>query len=139
MSWPATVIAHLDEACGLAWKMLMLIHQLGVDFGVVGGMQKGVKAVLCIFNLALQEGVLIAILFLSEDDLGEGLVDFSPGGVAPFVGADIKGGLSDGAFEGLGKDGVDGEGVLVFSRVELVFAGVPQHVVDLVLMCKETS
>ena len=122
VSWPATVISHLDEACGLFWKMLVLVHWLGVDFSAAGSVKAGVEAVLCIVDLALQEGILIAILFLSEDDFGEGLVDLCLCGVVPFVGADVEGGLSDGAFEGLGKDGVGGEGVLTTNRVELVLA-----------------
>ena len=122
MSWLATVVAHLDEACGLTWKMLVLVHQLGVDFGSAGGMKAGAEAVLCIINFALHEVILITILFLSEDDLGEGLIDLGSRGVAPFVGADVEGGLRDCAFEGLGKDGVGGEGVLTADRVELALA-----------------
>ena len=122
VSWLATVVAHLDEACGLTRKMLVLIHRLSVGFGAAGGVKVGVEAILCIVDLALQEGILITILFLSEDDLVKGLVDLGLRGMTPSVGVDIEGRLSDGAFEGLGKDSVGGEGVLTTDRVELVLA-----------------
>ena len=57
--------------------------------------------------------------------------------MAPFVGANIEGELSDGAFEGFGKDSVGNKGVSVASRVKLVLAGGPQHVVDFGLMGEE--
>ena len=122
MSQLATIVAHLNEACSLTWKMFVLVHWLGVDFGAVWGMKAGVEAVLCIVDFALYKVVLVAILFLSEDDLGEGLVDLNSRGMTPFVGADVESGLRDGASEGLGKDGIGGEGVLTANRVELALA-----------------
>ena len=118
----ATVIAHLDEVCGLTWKTLILVYQLSVGLGAVGGMKARAKVVLCIINLALQEGVLITILFLSKDDLGEELVNLGPCGVKPSVEADVEGRPSDGAFKELDKDSVSSEGVLTTDRVELVLA-----------------
>ena len=59
--------------------------------------------------------------------------------MAPFVGANVKGKLGNGAFKGLGKDGIGDERVLVSSRVELVFAGISKPVVNLRFMCKEMS
>ena len=100
-------------------------------------MKAGAEVVLCIIDLALQEGVLISILFLSEDDLGEGLVNLSLCGMAPLVGVDVEGGLSDGAFKGLGKGSVGSEGVLTTNRVELILACLQQHVIDLVLVREE--
>ena len=105
MSQLATIVAHLDKVCSLTWKMFVLVHRLGVDFGAAWGMKVEAEVVLCIVDFALYEVVLIAILFLSEDDLGKGLVNFSSCGVTPFVGADVKGGLCDGASERFGKDG----------------------------------
>ena len=101
MSWPATVVAHLDEVCGLTWKMFVLIHQLGVDFSVTWGVKAGVETVLCVVDFALHEIILVTILFLSKDDLGKGLVDLSLRGVTPFVGANVEGRLCDGVTRGL--------------------------------------
>ena len=109
MSQLATVVAHLDEVCSLTWKILVLVYQLGVGLGAAGGMKVGVEVVLCIIDFALHEVVLVTILFLSEDDLGEELVDLGLRGMAPSVGANIEGELHDCAFEGLGKDSVGGE------------------------------
>ena len=133
---------------GLARKMLVFVHQLGVCFSVLGGVQARVEAVLCIIDLALQEGVLIAVFFFSgsmlfrafsEVDLSEVFVNFGPFGMVPFVGMDVEGRLGDGAFKELGKNGISSEGVLVSSRIELIFTGILKPVVDLRLMCKETS
>ena len=122
VSWLATVVAHLNEVRSLTWKTFVLVHWLSVNFGAAWGMKAGAEAVLCVVDFALYEVILITILFLSKDNLGEGLVNFSSHGVTPFVGADIEGRLRDSAFEGLGKDSVGGEGVLTADRVELALA-----------------
>ena len=99
----------------------MLVYRLSVGFSAAWGMKVGVEAVLCIVDFALHEVILITILFLSEDDLGEKLVNLGSCGVTPFVGVDVEGGLHDRAFKGLGKDSVGGKGVLTADRMELAF------------------